>query len=1027
MRKKVQLSLLLWFFLLVQTVLAQSQTVTGRVSDAKDDSALPGVSVVVKGTSSGTITDAEGRYSLAVPPGSTLIFSYIGYLSKEVPVAEATTLNVKLETDVKSLSEVVVTGFGINRDKKALGYSATTIQGTDVVQTQRENFLNALQGRVAGATITPSTGQPGASAQIILRGAVSFDGDNQPLFVVDGLPISNRTFSQSSLVSNGANRDNDYSNRAMDLNPQDIESITVLKGPEAAALFGTNGASGAIVITTKKAKAGKGSISYDNNFRVEKVYRFPEVQTTYGPGLGGFIDPEDRVFFGSRYPEDMPLYDNIDAFFRTGFTQKHNLIFSGGNEQASFRLSTNYTDQSGTVPTTTYKKFSAMLSSSAKINRMLSVNGFMNYVSARTQKASKGTGSYLLSVLTWPRTDDMTNYLTPEGTRRFLDPTAVTTEWDNPFWNVNKNVNSDKTDRLIGNVSLMFDPLKWLNITGRLGADVYTTLGNNLLHPQSFDYFSPKLNAGGYIENYTENSRLLSGSLVASIKGNIGKFSPIIRIGGNFEDNRYETNSVSGQKFYDPNFNSINNTDPTTQRTRNAVPHIRKVGLFANSELGYNEFLYLTLTGRLDGSSTLEGTEDGMYFFYPAASVSFVFSELAALQHLKWLWLGKLRASYGWAGKDPRAAYVTRPRLTPQTSTGGGFALDAIGGNDKLKAEFTRSAEVGAELKFLEGRLGVDVSYYDVRSDKQITSPRLSYGTGYVLKYINGGEITNKGFELDLTGTPLLRKNFSWDVSLRLGSNRSKITAMPAGLETLYLSDTWIFNVRGEYKLGASLYSLSAMRYLKNDQGQLLINPTSGLPIRDGNFYVVADRQPDFTAGITNSFTYKNFNLSFLLDVRKGGDVFNGNELYMYIRGLSKLTLDRETPRVIEGVLRDGFENSENPTVNTIMVTPYIQNTYYVGSYSEEDFIERDVHWLRLRDVTLAYNLPQSLLGRQKAVQTASIFVTGTDLFMITNYKGADPSVSALNTATGGVGGYGYDYGSLALPRGVNMGIRIGL
>jgi TonB-linked SusC/RagA family outer membrane protein len=1019
---KKALLMLLGVFLFVTATLAQEKTVTGKVTD-EDGLTLPGVSVKVKGTGTGVSTRADGNYSIRVSLGAVLQFSFIGTVTEERTVGEGNLINVTLSTSTNSLNEVVVTAFGITREKKAVGYATQTIQGGDIAKTQRENFLNALQGRVAGATITPSSGLPGSSSQMIIRGAVSFDGDNQPLFVVDGLPISNRTFSDYDAVGQGSfNRTNDYSNKAMDINPEDIQSISILKGPEASALYGTDGASGAVIITTKRAKVGSVALNYNNSFRLENVNKFPEVQTEYGPGSGGFFDDDVRTYFGSKYPANSTFYNNLSNFYKTGFTQKHSLSVEGGTEALSIRFSSSYDDQDGVMPGTGFNRLNSKLTGTAKLSPKISMNTSLSFISSSTQKTYKGANSPMISVLSWPIIDDMRVYLTPEGNRRVIDPAgSLTVELDNPYWGVEKNPNTEKSNRLLGNFGFDYKPSNWLSIAARAGADTYSEQILSAYHPQSFSGAGPR----GSLNTSGGNSRLFNGSLVASVKKNFGKFSPVLRIGSNMDYSKYEVTSTRGEKFFKQDFYSMNNTDPTSQRVYTSEANRRKVGVFGNFELGYNDLLYLTLTGRYDKSSTLPRGNQG--FFYPATSLSFVFSELKPFQNLSVLSFGKLRASYGESGKDARTPYVTATRLVPQSTTGGGFSTDVTAGNPNLEAEFTKAAEAGIELGFFKDRLSFDFSYYRTLSDKQITAPRLSYATGAILQYVNGGKIRYRGFELMAKGTPIKTRDFAWDMTANFSRSRGNILALPGGQETFYLSDTWLFaNVRAQYAVGSSVSSFGANAFARNKDGNLLINPSNGMPIRTTIFEQLGDRAPDLSVGFTNSFTYKNLNLSFLLDIRKGGDIYNATELYLYARGLSRLSLDRELPRVITGVLRDGLENSASPTQNNIAIIPYVTQTYYSSFYSEQDFIQKDVNWIRLKDITLSYNLPKSLIERTKVAKSASVFVTGTDLFMFTNYKGIDPAVNGLNASSGGLGGSGIDYGNLGLPRGVNFGVRLG-
>ncbi|RZK18128.1 MAG: SusC/RagA family TonB-linked outer membrane protein [Pedobacter sp.] len=1024
--KKKLLLIFLGTFLLLAHAFAQQITVTGKVTSA--DGPIPGVSIRVKGSAVVSQTNNDGSYSIRATSTNVLVFSYIGYKTIERTVSASPIINVSLAADAGNLDDVVVTAYGIERTNRALGYDAQTVKGSDIASTQRDNFINSLQGRVAGATITSTSGTPGASTSIIIRGAVSLDGDNQPLFVVDGLPISNNTFSEYGLVGQGTfNRTNDYGNRGMDINPEEIETLTILKGPEATALYGTQGASGAVVITTKKAKAGTASVSYNNSFRAEIPYRFPEVQDVYGGGAGGIFDEEvrTRTYFGAKYPERFSRYDNLGAFYRTGWTQKHNASIEGGTEKLSVRFGLSYTNQEGPIKGTDYNTINAKLSGTSKISNKISMNASMNFISSKTNKTYKGSGSPMLSVLTWPVVDDIRNYYTATGDRRTIGGTFGS-ELDNPLWAMENNPNWDKVNRVITNVGFNYKPLDWLNFQATAGADVYAMQGLGAYHPQSYNAnVAATSYGGGGINTFNENVRLFNGSFVATARKDFGKFKPSFVVGYDISDNTDEINSQFGTKFYQQKFYSLNNTDPTTQRVAYQNILKRKMGAFGQATLGYDDLLFLTLTGRQDFSSTLPINEYA--FFYPATSLSFVFSDLPAFKKMSWLSSGKLRASWGQSGKDAKRAYITKTSLIPQTTTGGGFAVDVTLGNPNLVAEFTTSSEAGIDLSFFKNRLSANFSYYHIESNGQITAPRLSYATGAILEYINSGRVVNKGFELVLKGSPIRNKDFSWDITANVTRARGKITSLPADQTTFYVSDTWLFdNVRRQYVVGSSISALASMDYLRNSNGDVLISPSNGLPIRSTEWTQIGDTAPDIGLGVINSFTYKNFNLSFLFDIRKGGDIYNATELYLYARGMSKRSLDRETPRIIKGVLRDGLENTANPTQNNIVVLPYISTAYYSTAYNTLDFIEKDINWVRLKDITLAYTLPKSVFAKSNVFKSASVFFTGTDLLLLTNYKGVDPSVNGLSAASGGTGGTGIDFGSFGQPMGFNFGLRVG-
>jgi TonB-linked SusC/RagA family outer membrane protein len=1034
---------LLLFFLLTcfccwsYQVRAQAISITGKVVTAEDGYPLPGVSVKIKGTATGTVTDQNGNYNIRASKGQVLVFSFIGTITQEHTVGSSSAINVQLRSDQKSLNEVVVTGFNIKQDRRELTTSVQTVSGAAIAETQRENFLTSLQGRVAGANVTSTSGQPGASASIILRGINSIGGNNQPLFVVDGIRISNNTFSQAALVSNGASRSADYNNRASDLNPEDIESVTVLKGPEAAAIYGSDAASGAIVITTKKGRSGAGSVYYDNDFGFSSAYRFPQIQTEFGRGTNGISNPLTRTEFGPQLAAGTKTYNNLKDITQTGFSEIHSLAFEGGSENATYRLSTEYRDQSGVFPVAYNDRLSLRFTGSAKISPKFTSTASFNYFNTNNRKLNKGNSGTFIDALTWPTDDDVRNYLNPDGSRRRINAVNSTSDlsidFDNPLWDAHNNISKDVTNRALSNVDLSYDPYKWLNIRGLVGVDYYTTQGNNLISQYSSAYQNSALNgfnatsgisAGGIIDNYTDNDLLINGSLFATAKKTFGDFKTTLAVGGEAFSNRDEIIGYYGEKFLQPDFNSINNTTPTSQRSGSAITQVRRMAAIGRFNLVWKNMLVFNATGRNDWSSTLYDTQKYSYF-YPSAGVAWEFTQLDALKNNKVLSYGKLRFSYAEVGKDA-PPYTTQSKLIQQTTTGGGYEVDVTGSNPLLKPETDKSFEVGGEFHFFNGRLGADIAYYKTLATNQIFNPRISYGSGYVIKYVNGGEVDNHGIELQLTGTPVKTNNFTWDSYINFTRARGKVVNL-GGLPEYYNSDTWLYaNARASIFPGGSTTAIASYDYARNNKGQILIDPSSGLPISNGTFIQTGDRQPDFTIGFGNTFSFKNFSLSFLIDMRKGGDIFDANEMFLTRYGLSTTTLDRMTPRVVPGVLKDGNENSPTPTVNTIQVTPYYQNTFYTSNI-ESDFIEHNINWIRLKDITLSYTIPQKLLSRQRTFKYASVFVTATDVFMITNYKGADPDVNGTNASTLGSGAAGFDFGALSTPRIISFGIRVRL
>lgn len=1021
MKKLFLISLL---FFLAQITFAQTKTITGTVKNKIDGIPIPGASVIIKGTNNSSITDFDGKFAINATSSDILSFSYIGFETKEVKVT-GPSMNVVLTEGVQSLKEVVIVGsMGRTLDKSSLGYSAQAVKGQEIADTQRANFVSALQGRVAGLTVTNSTGAPGASTAIQLRGVNSLSGNNSPLYIVDGLPISNETLDQGLIISNAPNRNQDYSNRGADINPEDIESVTILKGPEAAALYGMQAGNGAIVITTKKGKKGVGRVNYSTNTRLDQIYRFPETQKVYQRGSDGITNTDYRRQFGEAFAPGTKLYNNVGNFFRVGTATTHNLSFEAGTETTSYRLSLSNLDQEGVTPNTSYNRLTASLNATAKISPKFKSEGTFNFTKSENQKASKGgsgalTGSngYLLTLLGFPQNLDVRDYLNPDGSRRKITSGALDTETDNPFWDVNKNLSEDFNNRFVTNVGLIYDPTKWLNFTARAGWDVNSGQGYRAIHPES----TSGIATGGFIETYYNSTSNLNTTFLATASKSFGKFNSKILVGNAINDNYFRILSTSGSKYFDPNFNSINNTDATTQRSQERIIQSRVIGFFTELNFDYDKIVYLSLTGRKDWVSVLPEP-----FFYPSASTSFMFSNLPGLKDNKTLSYGKIRASYAEAANIP-SPYSSVPIFQPQLTTNGGYAYGVTGANPNLLPEFRKSVEFGTELKFFEDRFGLDVTVYSTKTvDPILKNMRLSYGTGFVLTSANFGDLRNEGLEITLNATPVKTSSFSWDTSANFNKTRSELLNLPSAVTEYYLSDTWLYgNVRGGVKVGGPLTTITAVDYLRNNAGQILVDPSTGYPLKDPNFVIAGDRNPDFVIGFQNTLKYKNLSLSILLDIRKGGDIFNGTEFWMYQNGISTRTLDREQPRFVAGVLRDGLENTATPTQNNIKVTPYYQNEYYRSGAVDADFIEKDINWLRMRDITLSYRMPSEALEKT-AIKSLSFNVTMTDAFIITNYTGADPAVNGVNASSGGAGGTGFDFGAVSTPRGLNMGIKLG-
>jgi TonB-linked SusC/RagA family outer membrane protein len=1017
---------LVGLFLVVAQAFAQQKTVTGRVTN-EQGGALSGVQIVIKGTGTGTLSNAEGNYSIRAEAGQVLQFSYLGTATVERIIGAGNVINVEMRTAAVSLDAVVVTALGQSAAKRSLGTAQQTVQGTAIAQTQRENFVNALSGRIAGVDVVSSSGVPGASTSIVIRGVSSISSSNQPLMIVDGLPIDNKTVNTGVLGADYpgstiaySNRGLDFTNRAADINPEDIESLTVLKGPEASALYGIDAANGAIVITTKRGKPGMGGFEYSNSFRVESTRARPEIQQTYGISGVGSAATGTFLYYGAPYAAGTTLYDNVDGFFQTALTKKHNLSFSGaaGDGRINYRLSGSSTQQEGVIPGSQLDRITVTGASRAQVTNWLNADVSMQYMHSVNDQPVKGAGGPLLGLLAWPSEDRAADYLTAAGTRRTLTPLAASAEIDNPYLSVAKNQNNARTNRINVNIGLTIMPFSWGNLKTNIGTDNYTTEMMILRHPESSRGFTNNgiLDLTDDITRHLNAQTLLNFNSFAITKN----LSISGLLGNQITENKSTYNGLVGMNFLDPNFVSMNNTDVTKRNGRTTLSRRRLVSAYGQAVLDYRNYLFLTVSGRNDWTSTIPVGANS--FFYPAVSTSFILSD--AFPGVGRFMTAKLRAAYAEVGKDARP-YAFRPSLQSKTTSGGGYGYDFWGPNLSLRPEFAKSYEFGTELSFLDNRLGLDATIYRKQTEDQIVeNVRGSYATGYILFNLNGAETRNEGLELTVRATPVLKQTFSWDLIANFARARGKLLSLPFQLPESYVSDTWLYgNVRNGTQPGLSTMSLTGLFYLRNDAGDLLISPTSGLPLRSSTFIDGGyDRQPDFSIGITNTLRYKRLSLDFLVDIRKGGDVFNATEHFLTVRGLSMRTLDRDQPRVIKGVLQDGKENTANPTVNNIVVIPSVQTGYYTG-ISEELFIEKDINWLRLRDVTVGYTLPPGWLLNAKQ---ASVFVTATDLLLVTNYSGLDPIVNGNSAAVGGSSGAGIDYGNFPMPRGVNFGIKVG-
>lgn len=978
-----------------------------------------------------------------------MLVSHVGFTETQMKVGDNATLSLKLTPTDNSLGEVVVTAMDIKRNPRELGYSVQTVTGKAVAETQRQNFLNALQGRVAGLTVTPTTGTAGASSQIVLRGFNSASLSNQPLFIVDGIIVDNSTFNETSnggtgigLASDKPNRNNDYTNRIADLNPNDIESYTILKGPEATALYGSQASSGAIVITTKKAKAnGKLGLTYDNSFRMSKLTRFAQVNNDFSPGLSGIpasAAASSFIYYGPAYGAGTKTYDNIGNFFRTGFAQTHNITADFGVKNAGFRLSGLYFKEEGVIPTNEQQKVSFRFSNNTKIGKYIDINPSLTYTNTVNEKPVRGAGGFLLDLYAWPTTDNASVYLDKTGHKRLLYAAQANAETiDNPFFNVNKNHGQDKTDRLVGTLGIDIHPFSWLSVAGRFGYDTYKQDGYTFYHPEtSSNSFTAAL--GGGLDNYYMKYKGYNHTINATAKKTWGKWSGRIMVGTMWQDYRTEIYSIYGTNLIDSTSTDSSNTKVSTRQRllRNAfgLPNLsitRQQAYFGEAAISYNNVIFLSYTHRFESASVF--TADNRNYNYPGISLSAIMSDIfPVLKTGGVIDYFKLRGSLASTARIPDPYLNQSVFVNNQaSSTVPAYSYGFYNNNPNLVPEQQKTYELGAEFRLFNNRVTLEGAYYNTHNLQQISIGfRASYATGYVLNTLNATESRNQGVEIALGVTPVRSQDWTWDVKFNFAHMWSNVISIPNSIAPAldyYISDTWLYaNTRGGYVRNRPTTTITGYAYTRNNNGDILINPATGLPVVNSTFLPIGDRNPDFVLGTYSTLRYKSWNLSVLWDLKVGGDIFNATDMYLTTIGKSKRTADRMTPRIVKGVLNDGLQNSASPTVNTIVVTPYYINNYYMETQGmpDEEFIQHDVNWLRLRDITLSYSLPASFFRSVKALKGLSVFATGNDLLLFTNYNGADPAVNGVTAGSRGVGAYAFDYGNVGTPKAFNFGLR---
>nr|WKN38295.1 SusC/RagA family TonB-linked outer membrane protein [Tunicatimonas sp. TK19036] len=1077
-------------------VWAQDSTISGKVTAEEDGTALPGVNVIVKGTSQGTVTDIEGNYQISVPETAEILtFTFIGLEAKEVEINGQSVIDVTLSSDVKQLSEVVVTAIGIEREKKALGYAVSEVEGEVLQQRSEPDPVRALSGKVPGVNISGSGGGVGSATNITIRGNSSLLNNNQPLFVVDGVPFDNSV----DRTGNDFQQGNPMSNRAFDLDPNTIESITVLKGASAAALYGSRAANGVIVITTKAGKTGskKGlEVSYNGSFSLEEVAMTPDYQGVFAQGAtygsnnfvynGGFFgtwgppyyeinrqiqdgeitvphplknkfgDPTTSSYAGDQYPEILenltevvPHTDNWKNFWDVGSLMEHSLQINSGGEKVSLTAGLSRTDNKGIIPFSELDRTSINFGGTTTLDNGLFVNGSVNYVRTNQRTAQQGAeliagnsaGSSLIGMLyLLSPTYDLTNY--PYVNRRTGGSIYYRNGYDNPYWVSEFAPITSSVDRSFGKAQVGYDLFDWMTVSYQIGFNAYTDRRSSLVPPGG-----ENVPPGQYIIDDIYRREFDGVFLISIDKSLSADFNLQAQFGHNANERVFEQTTVLGNGIIDASITNIVNTSSQVMQ-RDIVSRRRFQGAFGNVSISYQDYLFLNVAARNDWSSTLPDGENS--YFYPSVSLSGVVSEAIELPEV--VSFAKIRGGIATVGNEASPYLTQTPFILndtdvtteyadlqfPFTNPDGTYNIanaKSTLGSPVLKPEFTTEYEIGAELAFLNSRIGLDVTYYNRQSTDQIAQIDVAPSTGYRSKVTNIGRVDNFGWEIGLDLTPVqLPNGLTWNIYAAFTRNRNVVKEL-GDLDQVILggfSNLAIVHRPGQpfgQILGTDVLRWSAENGLGDPNGEVLVNAASGKPLTNPELQVIGDPNPDYLLGVTSTLGWKGIEFMFLIDYQHGGDMYSYSADQMQSRGALGNQTDR-TPRLGPGIIgtTEGptLDEDGNTIPNNVMIPAndwYFFDGWAAGGADWVSVYDRTT--IRLREVSLSYRFPQGFLEKTP-FGTARVSFSGRNLwYKAPNFPEAldfDPEVSGLGGGAAGTA-QGFDFMGIPTTRryGVNL------
>lgn len=1014
---KVKICLFLSFVLglFFSSVMAQTRvSVTGTVTD-ESGVPLSGVSVVIKGTGKGVSTDFDGKYDIQAMQNEVLEFSSVGFVSQKRTVGANSkqTINVTLKEETQQLDEVVVTALGIKRSEKSLSYATQTVSGKELTDVPSSNVLSTLAGKTSGMTVTGSGSGLGSSVKIVLRGNRSIQGNNQPLYVVDGTPINSSNFSSTG-AEWGYGGGVDTGDGVAGINPEDIESINVLKGATAAALYGSQAANGVILITTKRGSAEKMSVSITSSVQADIPYLTYKFQDRYAMGIDGVNQQTRDAWGAARTTEDLSN-DFVEDFFNTGFMMQNGVSVSGGNNTTKSFLSYQNTSASGIMPANTFKKHNLSIRSTTNLfNNFIEVDGSIALTKQDTDHAPTAPGRYynpIVGLYSFPAGTTAFNqyrdtYEISDPARNGLTVMNWANEEDvykNPYWLTNRHNYSFGVEKVIAKFNTKFNFTDWLNLQLRGSYDRTATVGERKIHAG----VETIAGVNGSYKYHTTDDALLYADALLSVNKTFERFSVNATLGTSVTDRKYESKDINIKNLVIPNLFDLRNYTGLEGGVYPTRTHRQLQSVFGTVSLGYDEMIFLDVTGRNDWASTLPASNRS--YFYPSVGTSIVFTEMLNKAGAKPMWLdfGKLRFSWTQVGNDMPWG-LTEPY--DKLEKGGVIVANTVKPFDDLKPERSNSLEAGINLRMFNGRLTLDTAVYQTITENQYFQVANTSGSGYSSYYINAGKIRNRGLEATLGFTPIQTKDFSWTGTINYTFNENYVLSLPSQ----YADKGFDFNGNTYFVRlyeGQEWGRMYQKRLKRDEKGNILLTQTiedgvdKGIQLQQSDDYEhIGNINPKFLLGFKNEFTYKNLSLSFLIDGRFGGNVISTTQHYLDMYGRTERTADaRDNGGVpIKGVLAQTVKTTGNKDVTTTSEFNGLVSaqTYYKTAPSGETSVYSATN-IRLRELSLSYTLPKTIMERLKPIESVRVSLIGRNLAFFYRDAPFDPEIT-LSTSING-------------------------